>query len=243
MTPPTSVGTASQTTVAIAGDDYRGQPNFQHIDPALTAAAVRYFGNLSVAVEAAGLETPCGRWSKRRITAQIQEYYIQGRRIGILGCGDILLGLAAKRHFGTWLEAVKASGLESRMPVPIQTRSWSAEEVRNSIYLLAEMDGISKAWKKDRRLYAAAKKYFGSWRQAVLASGFEPIHARWSQDLVIHSLQERYQNNLQQSKDLFKGNSRLADAAGRLFGTKQAALEAAGISPPQRPQSKVTSEG
>ncbi len=222
---------------------YLGQPNFHRFDPALTAAAVRYFGNLSSAVEEAGLQALGGRWSKRRITDQIQEYYIQGRCIGFLGCGDLLLGLAAKRHFGTWLEAVKASGLSTKMPLPIQKRTWSAGAVQKSIILLAQTDEISTAWRKDRRLYAAAKKYFGSWRKAVLAAGFEPIHARWSQDLVIHSLQERYQNNLQQSKDLFKGNSRLADAARRLFGTKQAALEAAGISPPQRPQSKVTSEG
>lgn len=103
-------------------------------------------------------KAPSGRWSKRRITAQIQEYYIQGRRIGILGCGDILLGLAAKRHFGTWLEAVKASGLESRMPALIPTRFWSPEVVRNSIRLLAETDEVSSTWKKDKRLYKALFK-------------------------------------------------------------------------------------
>lgn len=218
---------------------YRGQPNFHRIDPALTAAAIRYFGNFSSAVEMAGIQTLGGRWSKHRITNQIQEYYIQGRCIGVLGCGDLLLGLAAKRHFGTWLEAVKASGLDTKMPLPIQKRTWSAEAVQESILLIAQSDEISTAWRKDRRLYAAAKKYFGSWRQAVLASGFEPIHTRWSHDLIIQSLQERYRNTLGQSKDLFKDNSRLADAARRLFGSKQAALVAAEISTPQRLQDKV----
>ncbi len=221
---------------------YRGQPNFQLIDPALTAAAIRYFGNLFSAVEAAGLETPGGRWSARRITAQIQEYYIEGLRIGVLGCGDLLLGLAAKRHFGTWLEAVKASGLASRMPVPIQTRSWSPELVLKSIRLLAEMDEISTTWKKDKRLYAAAKKYFGSWRNAVIAAGFEPAHTRWSQDLIIHTLQVRNRQNPQPSSDLFREDSRLADAARRLFGSKQAALVAAGIAPIQPTQTKVISQ-
>lgn len=221
---------------------YRGQPNFHRIDPALTAAAIRYFGNLSSAVEEAGLETLGGRWSKQRITNQIQEYYIQGRCIGVLGCGDLLLGLAAKRHFGTWLEAVKASGLSTKMPPPIQKRTWSAKAVQESILLIAQSDEISKAWKKDRRLYQAAKKYFGSWRQAVLASGFEPVHTRWSHDLIIQSLQERNQTTFRHPKDLFKGNSRLADAARRHFGSKQAALVAAGIATPQRSQRKVSTE-
>ena len=63
----------------------------------------------------------------------IQEHYINGLRLEIAGFGDKRLAANAKRYFGTWREAVKEAGLESRLPAPIKTRTWSADEVLKAI--------------------------------------------------------------------------------------------------------------
>ena len=86
------------------------------VEPNLVGAAQAYFGGFYRAVEAAGLDLPRCKWSKRRIIDMIQEHYINGLRLEISGFGDNRLGANAKRYFGSWREAVKAAGLESRLP-------------------------------------------------------------------------------------------------------------------------------
>ena len=222
---------------------YRGERNFYEIDPALVGAAYRFYGGLFVAVEAAGLDLPCGKWSKRRIIQQIQEYYVQGQRLEINGFGDLRFGLAAKRYFGTWRDAVSAAGLESRLPEPSRTRSWTSEKVLETIRSISQSDEkVSKAWKQDSGLYSASKKHFGSWREAVLAAGCKPARRRWSKELVIHEIQQRNRNDQPLTSIVFMQDPPLAGAATRLFGNWKAALVAAGISTLERSQNKVTSE-
>ena len=219
---------------------YHGQ-SFNDIDPNLIAAAYQHFGGFYKAVEGAGLDLPCGRWSKQRIIQLIQEYYVKGHLLEIIGFGDKLLAAVAKRYFGTWLEAVKAAGLESRMPAQINMRSWSADKVLIAIRSMAESDRkLSGAW-KDNGLYSAAKKHFGTWRKAVLAAGIEPAQRRWSQDLVIHEIQEQYRRNQQLTRRVGGMDSPLAVAAVRYFGSWRAALVAAGIPEEKLPQRKAIS--
>lgn len=209
---------------------YRGERNFYELNPALVGAAHRFFGGLFVAVEAAGLDLPCGKWSKRRIIQQIQEYYVQGHRLEINGFGDLRFGLAAKRYFGTWRKAVTAAGLESRLPESARTRKWTSERVLETIRSISESDEkVSKAWKQDSGLYSDAKKHFGSWREAVLASGCKPARRRWSKELVVTEMQERHRRGLALNSEIFKQDPPLAGAALRLFGNWRSALAAAGI--------------
>ncbi len=219
---------------------YHGQ-SFNDVDPNLVAAAFQYFGGFYKAVEAAGLDLPKHKWSKRRIIDLIQEHYIKGLRIEIAGFGDQRLAANAKRYFGTWREAVKAAGLESRLPAPVEMRTWSPDEVLKTICLLAESEGnLAKAW-RDTGLYSVAKKHFGTWRKAVRAAGCKPARRRWSQELVVHEIQQRYRKKLPLTSIVFTHDPPLAGAATRLFGNWKAALVAAGIPTPQRPQEKVIS--
>lgn len=213
---------------------YRGERNFYEIYPALVGAAHRFFGGLLFAVEAAGLDLPCGKWSKRRIIQQIQEYYVQGHRLEINGFGDLRFALAAKRYFGTWRKAVSAAGLESRLAEPNRTRNWSGERVLETIRSISESDEkVSKAWKQDSGLYSAAKKHFGSWREAVLAAGCKPARRRWSKELVVTEIQERHRRGLALNSEIFKQDPPLAGAALRLFGNWRSALAGAGIEEPE----------
>jgi len=217
---------------------YHGQ-SFNDIDPNLIAAAYQHFGGFYKAVEAAGLDLPHGKWSKRRIIDMIQEYYINGRRLEINGFGEKRFAENAKRYFGTWREAVKAAGLESRLPEPIKTRTWSSDEVIKAIRSMAESEGdLSKAW-TDTGLYSVAKKHFGTWRAAVRAAGCKPARRRSSMELVIHEIQQRCRKNLPLTSIVFVQDPPLAGAGTRLFGNWKAAVVAAGISIPQQPQGKV----
>ena len=218
---------------------YHGQ-SFNDIDPNMIAAAHQHFGGFYKAVEAAGLDLPHGKWSKRRIIDMIQEYYINGRRLEINGFGEKRFAENAKRYFGTWREAVKAAGLESRLPAPITTRTWSPDEVIKAIRSMAESEGdLSKAW-TDTGLYSVAKKHFGTWRAAVRAAGCKPARRRWSMELVIHEIQQRCRKNLPLTSIVFTQDPPLAGAATRLFGNWKAAVAAAGISQTQRSQTKAT---
>lgn len=125
------------------------------------------------------------------------------------------------------------------MPAPIKTRTWSSDEVIKTIRFIVESEGdLSKAW-TDTGLYSVAKKHFGTWRAAVRAAGCKPARRRWSMELVIHEIQQRYRKNLPLASIVFVQDPPLAGAATRLFGNWKAAVVAAGISIPQQPQGKV----
>ena len=117
---------------------YHGQ-SFNEVDRSLVGAANRCFGGFYIAVEAAGLEIPTWKWSKQKIIRLIQEHYVQGHGLESSGFGDRLFTANAKRYFGSWRDAVKAAGLESRMPPLVQKRSWTAEDVLKEIRSTAEL--------------------------------------------------------------------------------------------------------
>ena len=217
---------------------YHGQ-SIDDVDQSIVRAAVRCFGGFYIALEAAGLDLPLGKWSKQRIIRRIQEYYVEGRRLGTSGFGDRLLAESAKRYFGTWREAVKAAGLESRMPLSLPKQSWSAEGVLEAIRSVAESGGKLSQARKDWRLYYFAMKHFSSWHNAVVAAGCKTTQRSWTKDLVIHEIQERHRRDLAQARVIDKQGTALASAAKRYFGNWRAALVAAGIPKEKLPRRKA----
>jgi len=91
--------------------------NLRESEPNLAGAAIRLFGSLDAACEAAGIVASPRRWTNDRVIAEIQERYVQGEPKHIQGLGDIRLALAAKRRFGSWASAVAAAGLADRIPI------------------------------------------------------------------------------------------------------------------------------
>lgn len=92
--------------------------NLRTIDYHLACAAARRFGTFGKALAAAGNEPPTGRETDERVPAAIQSRFVAGEPTHIEGSGDIPLAQAARRRFGSWAEAVKASGLADRTIVP-----------------------------------------------------------------------------------------------------------------------------
>ncbi len=78
-------------------------------------------------------------------------------------------------------------------------------------------------------LYAIAKKYFGSWRQARDAAGFPADSPRiLTRDEIIREIQSRYVRGLPLD-GIFSAEPELYDAARRQFGRWRDALNAAGF--------------
>lgn len=204
--------------------------NVRRDDPALAGAASRMFGSIEKAFETLGLEPKHNRWTDRRVIETIQNYYVQGRSIDINGCGDKKLFAAAKRRFGTWAKAVAAAGLSAKYSPPAPVRAWTKQDVLDAITKWHE-DGrpISNVCKQDQGLYSAAKKHFGTWRQAVMAAGLQPTRKQWTPQLVIEEIRRRHERGLPLNSVVFKQDAPLAGAATRLLGGWRKAVMAAGI--------------
>ena len=132
----------------------------------LYASAINRFGSWGAAVEAAGYEYEEVRG--RPMTGQ--EVIVELRKLAAEG--DQLVGRdhpqlhrPAIKLFGSWLSAIKAAGVE----VP-DRRKWPPERVieliRQDITAGCPMGGQAVI-NRNRKLYAAAKRQFGSWRTAL----------------------------------------------------------------------------
>jgi hypothetical protein len=215
-------------------DQRRADRTIRDLDPGLCAAAARLFGSYDAALEAAGVDPPPRRWTKARVTAAIQDRYIRGKPKHIEGLGDPYLANAAKRFFGSWQAAVKAAGLAGRIPIKKPLRRWSKEEVVREIQKWHDSGGrLEDVSKLDQSLCGAAKTWFGSWRAAVQAAGFQTAHRSWTKQSIVAEIRNRVQNGRSLSSHE-PSNRSLVMVAYRHFGSWRAALQAAGVEKPQR---------
>jgi hypothetical protein len=111
-------------------------------------------------------------WTPDAVLAAIRAQSEPGTSVAPVWKQDTGLYSVAKKHFGTWREAVLAAGLQ-----PAQRR-WTRELVIQEILArnkrgLALTSGV--VFQEDCRLAGAALRYFGSWRAAKAAAGLEAI--------------------------------------------------------------------
>ncbi len=215
-------------------DQRRADRTIRDLDPGLCAAAARLFGSYDAALEAAGVDPPPRRWTKTRVTAAIQNRYISGKPKNIDGLGDPYLANAAKRFFGSWQAAVEAAGLAGRIPIKKPLRRWSKEAVVREIRKWHDSGGrLEDVSKLDQSLCGAAKTWFGSWRAAVEAAGFQTAHRSWTKQSIIDEIRDRIRNG-QSLSSHEPSNRNLVAVAYRRFGSWRAALQAAGVEQTQR---------
>jgi hypothetical protein len=150
--------------------------DLRKVDPGLVGAAFRRFGGLLKALEAAGVE-PRNRWTKQRLIRVIQDGYVRGLPIEFAGFKNIALAAAATRRFGSWSAALHAAGISWQPPPP--KKKWNPQKVIQCILTHVEAgNALNKVWQDDRRLHAAARNHFGSWNEALSASGLKPTQSR-----------------------------------------------------------------
>ena len=181
------------------------------------------------AAEEAGIDLRQRTWTQHRIIVAIQDCYVEGLPIHIAGFGKVGLAAAAKKRFGSWHDAVAAAGLAGKLPSPKIIRTWSKEAVLETV-LTRHRQGfrLAKTYEDDSGFYSAAKKYFGSWTNTLLAAGLPPTRKQWTKDRVVEEIQVWRLQGVAISS-ISSQDQRLTVAAIRLFGNWYNALVAAGL--------------
>lgn len=130
---------------------------------------------------------------------------------------------AAEQRFGGWHKAIAAAGFG------ISWRQlWTKELVLDAIQCLHE-SGVSVRLIRHQRLdlISAACTHFGTWGAAVAAAGIDATrYRRWSKEQVIQALRHCCRFG---PVKIGREDPPLARIAGRLFGSLDQALEAAGL--------------
>lgn len=204
--------------------------------PTIYAQARRYFGSWDNAVASAGLDPAENRllrdWDGAAILKEINKLRKSGRN---LGAGAIrkeyptLIG-AAWVYFGGWRNAVRAAGLSLREEG--LTEDWSREKVVSELRKLRRHRG----GRRDRFLYNAATRLFGSSRAAVLAAGLDPDkffdRKLWGKKEIVAAIHARRKAGLSLNPSVvLKEDGRLSSAVYGHFGSWTKALKATQIEP------------
>lgn len=208
-------------------------------DTYLAGAAKRHFGSLHDALVAAGFREGKRHtqrsWTKQQILEAIQSWHRQGLSLTAVWRENKMLYAIAKRHFGRWRQALEAAGFTVETPKTL-TRDEIVQEIQSRYVRGLPLEGVFSA---DPRLYDAARRQFGRWRDALAAAGFEPKPRRsWTKQSVIDAIRSRHERGLPLSR-VWADDKRLFRAAVRKFGGWAQALRTAGLKPkPRRRWSK-----
>jgi hypothetical protein len=165
------------------------QTDVNRYDSGLSRAACLTFGTWCNALISAGInpETICRdpQWDQSKIIEAILLRVIRREALGSTTVRPHTLKSAAVREFGSWSAALAAAGLEPahyiRQRVPPRDvgkkDDWSKERVRKAIlqrYALGLPLYGNSVLRDDRALFAAARKCFTNWSQALAFAGFDP---------------------------------------------------------------------
>jgi len=180
------------------------------------------------------------KWSKESIAMEIVSMYESGENLNYSSIANTNLSLlrAATRYFGTWEAAVNFSGLDYDQIR--RYKSWTRERIVARIQDLHKQ-GVDLSWRNvcinvDPQLAAAAtkKSHFGSWREALEASGLDYDSIRryreWDDQRVLKMVREFHADGKGlNAKSMEQEDITLITAARRRFDSWHQALTAAGL--------------
>lgn len=180
------------------------------------------------------------KWSKDSIGMEIRSMYESGENLNYSSVAQSNLSLlrAATRYFGTWEAAVNFAGLDYSQIR--RYKSWTRDRIVERIRELNEQ-GVDLSWRNvclnvDPQLAAAAtkKSHFGSWREALEASGLDYDSIRryreWDDERVLQMVREMHARGAGlNAKNMELEDITLITAARRRFDSWHQALTAAGL--------------
>jgi len=180
------------------------------------------------------------KWNKDAIALEILSMYESGENLNYssVATNNLSLLRAATRYFGAWEDAVRFAGLD--YDSIRRYKSWSRDRIIARVKDL-HAQGVDLSWRNvclnvDPQLAAAAtkKSHFGSWREALEASGLNYDEIRkyreWDDARILDMVREFHRDG----KELNAKNMELEDitlitAARRRFDSWHKALTAAGL--------------
>ncbi len=122
------------------------------------------------------------KWSKEKIVETIKDLKRQNTDISASNISKNFIPLftaaCSRRYFSSWANAVKAAGIDYEQILEAgKTRrrkkltKWSKEQVLEEIRK-AESQNLLTTYRDRLALYSAARREFGSWKQALEAAGY-----------------------------------------------------------------------
>jgi hypothetical protein len=153
---------------------------------ALHSAARREFGSWKKAVEAAGYDyeeineladTTYTSWTKERIVRMIRELPPERLSYRNMTKEYLLLYSAAYRKFGNWANALRVAGIDEEIIGKcFKNKKWTSEAILKEIrerYRQGKKLSSGYMQKHYPSLFSAAYRRFGSWGEAIDASGLD----------------------------------------------------------------------
>ena len=219
-------------------------------EPDLHQLASQAFGTWETALKYAGVNLH-RLYAKQDYTP---EQVIQKiRRLCCKGCNPSAVHVrrrhnrlhkAGCQHFGTWSQALLAAGVNLRRARlrPGRRDRLDHQKLLDEVRAWCRA-GQSLTWSEvcleNHALAVAAKRFYGGWRNALVAAGIvaesEPADPRrkWNKQRVIACIRRRQQEGMPLLySGVRKDNAPLVSAARRHFGGWRAAMRAAELSPP-----------
>jgi hypothetical protein len=122
------------------------------------------------------------KWSKEKIVETIQELKKQNIDISASNISKNYIPLftaaCSRRYFSSWANAVGAAGIDYEQILEAgKTRrrkkltKWSKDQVLEEVRR-AESQNLLTTYRDRLALYSAARREFGSWKQALEAAGY-----------------------------------------------------------------------
>jgi hypothetical protein len=176
------------------------------------------------------------KWTREEIIRRILDLDAKGYplTVGKPGVNQALYQ-AGSRIFGSWRNALQAAGLSPDRGS--RAERWPPAKILLVIRNLSQRRRPLRKKELEERfgsLVSAARRIFGSWSKAILASGVDPAKLRrvvpWTRERVLETLLTRTLRNQPVSARLMEPRS-IVEAGRRLFGSWSATLEAAGLDP------------
>ena len=198
----------------------------------------KYFGGWGKAIKAAGLRPITNSWTKDQIIKEIKQiqqhfgYIPHAKDLPQLGYKGLHSGAVSK--FGNWGNALALAGFK------IMRRRWNKEKVVKELRLLYEKTGkipnYGELYREgEKGLPQAARKYHGSWVNAMRAAGLK-AHRNdyWTKEQLIEELKREVRKigHVPSGKELKrKGRCDLVSSGSKFFGGYNNYLIAAGFKP------------
>ena len=180
------------------------------------------------------------KWNKDAIALEILSMYESGENLNYssVATNNLSLLRAATRYFGAWEDAVRFAGLD--YDSIRRYKSWSRDRIIARVKDL-HAQGVDLSWRNvclnvDPQLAAAAtkKSHFGSWREALEASGLNYDEIRkyreWDDARILDMVRAFHRDGKElNAKNMEQEDITLITAARRRFDSWHKALTAAGL--------------
>lgn len=212
---------------------------FHH--PVLFKVTHRHFRSWGEALRAAGVDAEAvsnrRKWTIERILSTICDLHRRGVALNYASAIQADYGVVqmAAKLLGSWDDALRAAGYDPAR-IRLARLPWTRDEILNLIRQRAAAGlPIASYSVEPHSAEVASRRLFGSWRAALREAGFASALRRWPVWTKV-SVVEGILLRQQAGAPLYcaaaaHDASHLYDAARRLFGKWEHALEAAGIDP------------